>query len=159
VPAQGRNGLYYTVDGTSPACALVAGVAALMKSAYPSISPSLVTRALTSTTQRTPANGYDVLTGFGIVNAGAAMTKAGQLMHQAAAKSQVPVTAQFGGGRAAVPAAPVAPRGGGGFTLYLLLAVVSALVAAGGLLGVLKTRELRGGGGHARDRRLLFPRA
>ena len=40
VPAQGRNGLYYTVNGTSPACALVAGVAALIKSRYPSISPA-----------------------------------------------------------------------------------------------------------------------
>jgi subtilisin family serine protease len=159
VPAQGRNGLYYTVDGTSPACALVAGVAALIKSAYPSISPSLAMQALTSTAQQTPAGSYDVLTGFGIVNAGAALTKAGQLMHETAGKSQVPVTAQFGGGAAAVPAAPVAPRGDGRLTLYLLLALGSALVAGGGLVGVLKTRELHGGGGHARDRRLLIPRA
>jgi subtilisin family serine protease len=159
VPAQGRNGLYYTVDGTSPACALVAGIAALIKSAYPSISSSLVTQALTATAQQTPAGSYDVLTGFGIVNAGAAMTKARQLMHTTAAKSQVPVTAEFGGGAVAVPAAPVTPRGDGRLGLYLLLAVVSALVAGGGLYSALRTREPRGGGGHARDRRLLLPRA
>ena len=69
VPAQGRNGLYYTVDGTSPACALVAGVAALIKSRYPGISPALVTQAMTSTARQTPPGGYDVLTGFGIVDA------------------------------------------------------------------------------------------
>ncbi len=40
VPAQGRNGEYYTVSGTSPACALVAGVAALIKSKYPKITPA-----------------------------------------------------------------------------------------------------------------------
>ncbi len=56
VPAQGRNGLYWTVDGTSPACALVAGVAALIKSKYPAISPALVTEALTTTAQQ-PAVG------------------------------------------------------------------------------------------------------
>jgi subtilisin family serine protease len=159
VPAQGRNGLYYTVDGTSPACALVAAIAALIKSEYPSISPSLVTQALTATAQQTPRGSYDVLTGFGIVNAGAAMTKAGQLMHATAEKSQVPVTAQFGDGAVALPAAPVARRGGGRLMLYLLLALVSALAAGGGLFGVLKARGPRGGGGHARDRRLLFPRA
>ena len=32
VPAQGRDGQYWWVSGTSPACALVAGVAALIKS-------------------------------------------------------------------------------------------------------------------------------
>src|SRR5207244_1103886 len=32
VPAQGRDGQYWLVSGTSPACALVAGVAALIKS-------------------------------------------------------------------------------------------------------------------------------
>jgi hypothetical protein len=135
-------------------------VAALIKSKYPKITPAEVTEALTTTAgQPLAGGGYNVLTGFGIVNAGAAMTKAGRLMHATAEKSQVPVTAQFGGGPVAVPAAPVAPRGDGRLTLYLLLALVSALVAGGGLFGVLKTRELRGGGGHARDRRLLFPRA
>ena len=49
VPAQGRDGLYWTVDGTSPACALVAGVAALIESRYPVITPAQVTEALTST--------------------------------------------------------------------------------------------------------------
>ena len=64
VPAQGRNGLYYTVDGTSPACALVAGVAALIESRYPVITPAQVTEALT-TTASNRVGSYNVRTGFG----------------------------------------------------------------------------------------------
>jgi hypothetical protein len=144
VPAQGRNGLYYTVDGTSPACALVAGVAALLKSKYPGISPALVTQALTTTAKQTPAGSYDVNTGFGIVNADAALVKAGKLMQERPQGSQVPLDAHFGGGPAAVPAAPVAPRGNGERTLFIALALVSLVVALAGLVGVVKTRESRG---------------
>jgi subtilisin family serine protease len=144
VPAQGRNGLYYTVDGTSPACALVAGVAALLKSRYPGISPALVREALTTTAKQTPAGSYDVNTGFGIVNAGAALVKAGKLIKERPQGSQVPLDAHFGGGPAAVPAAPVAPRGNGERTVFIALALVSLVVALVGLAGVVKTRESRG---------------
>ena len=51
-PRPGQERVYYTVNGTSPACALVAGVAALIKSRYPAISPALVMQALTTTAQR-----------------------------------------------------------------------------------------------------------
>ncbi len=54
VPAQGRDGQYWWVSGTSPACALVAGVAALIKSRYPDLAPDLVASALTSTTTDRP---------------------------------------------------------------------------------------------------------
>jgi Subtilase family len=141
VPAQGRNGSYYTVDGTSPACALVAGVAALIKSRYPKISPAQVTEALTTTAQQTPAGSYDVNTGFGIVDAGAALAKAGQLTKERPAASQVPLAAHFGGGTAAVPAPPVASRGDGQRELFIVLALVSLAVGLLGLAGVRKTRK------------------
>jgi hypothetical protein len=144
VPAQGRNGLYYTVDGTSPACALVAGVAALLKSRYPAISPALVTQALTATAKQTPAGGYDVNTGFGIVDADAALVKAGKLMNERPQGAQVPLDSHFGGGPAAVRAAPVAPRGNGERTVFIVLALVSLAVGLVGLAGVVKTRESRG---------------
>jgi hypothetical protein len=144
VPAQGRNGSYYTVDGTSPACALVAGVAALIKSRYPKISPALVTEALTATAQQTPAGSYDVNTGFGIVDAGAALAKAGQLTKERPAASQVPLAAHFGGGTAAVPAPPVAARGDGQRDQFIVLALVSLAVGLVGLAVVRKTREPRG---------------
>ena len=135
VPAQGRNGEYYTVSGTSPACALVAGVAALIKSRYPKITPAEVTEALTTTAQQPLAGGgYNVLTGFGIVNAGAAMTEAGKLMRAHPVGARVALSAHFGGGPAAVPAAPVGPRGSGRLVMFVLLALVSLAAAGGGLM-------------------------
>ena len=143
IPSQGRSGQYYSVDGTSPACALVAGVAALIKSKYPGISPAVVTEALTLTTTHKPPGGYDMLTGFGIVDASAALATAGQLWHKQAAKSQVSLAAHFGGGTAAQPAAPVGPRGTGGLIGYLILLVVSgAAVLCGGFV-LLLTRRAR----------------
>jgi hypothetical protein len=158
VPAQGRNGLYYTVDGTSPACALVAGVAALLKSSYPGISPALVAEALTTTAQQTPSGSYDVNTGFGIVDADAALVKAGQLMKERPQPSQVPLDAHFGGGPAAVSAAPVTPRGDGQRVLFIVLALVSLAVGLAGFAGVVKTREARGKRLHGGDRRLRLSR-
>jgi hypothetical protein len=79
VPAQGRDGQYWLVSGTSPACALTAGVAALIKAADPSLPPDLVSEAITSTTTNRPPGGYDEEVGFGTVNAAAALTAAAQL--------------------------------------------------------------------------------
>lgn len=141
VPAEGRDGLYYTVDGTSPACALVAGVAALIKSRYPGISPALVIQALTTTAHR-GTSGYNFLTGFGIVDAGAALAEAGRLTGERPARSQVPLSSHFGDGAAAVPAAPVAPRSAGRLVMFAALALLSfATAAAGGLIVVLRRRR------------------
>jgi type VII secretion-associated serine protease mycosin len=130
VPAQGRYGLYWTVDGTSPACALVAGVAALIKSKYPDLAPALVTEALTSTATHGSSARYNVQTGFGTVDALAALREARKLAHARAAGSQVASSARFGGGPAAIPAAPVPPRGVGQLVLFMLLAIASLLLVA-----------------------------
>jgi type VII secretion-associated serine protease mycosin len=143
VPAQGNNGQYYTVDGTSPACALVAGVAALIKSEYPKIPPALVLEAITSTAKQYSGGDYNVHTGFGIVDAGAALTEAGVLLKEHPAGSQVSLTGHFGGGAAAVPAAPVPPRGSGQLVLFSLLAALSLAVAAAGLAVARRTRGPR----------------
>jgi subtilisin family serine protease len=143
VPAQGRNGLYYTVDGTSPACALVAGVAALIESRYPGISPALVTQAITGTALQNPPGGYNVLTGFGIVDASAALAKAGQLMKERHQGSQVPLDAHFGGGAAGEPAAPVTPRSDDPLVAFLVLALLSLAAGAAGVTGVVRARGRR----------------
>ena len=139
VPAQGRGGLYWTVEGTSPACALVAGVAALIESRYPIITPAQVTEALTSTASN-GSSGYNPRTGFGTVNAGAALLAAGKLLavHQAA--SPVAASAHFGGGAAAVPAAPVSPRGAGDLVLFAFLAFLALALT---LAAALRLRLLR----------------
>jgi subtilisin family serine protease len=136
VPAEGRNGIYYYVSGTSPACALVAGVAALIKSRYPDISPALVTQAMINTAQHGTAHAYNAATGFGVVDAGAALNEAGTLLGKHPAGSAVRVTAHFGGGAAAVPAPPVAPRGSGQLVLFSVLALVSLAAAGGGAVAL-----------------------
>ena len=136
VPAQGRDGQYWWVSGTSPACALVAGVAALIKSKYPGLAPDLVASALTSTTTDRPASGYDSQVGFGIVNAAAALAEAGELAGVRPAKAGLKATAKY---RGVPPLAPVHPRGSGQLALFALLALTSlALTAmAGARLAVL----------------------
>ena len=133
VSAQGRDGQYWLVTGTSPACALVAGVAALIKSRYPGLAPDLLARALSSTTQFRPAGGYDQEVGFGTVDAAAALAAAGQLSAQRAAGLGAAPAANFGGGPSAVPAEPVRPRGSGQLVLFAILAADAlVLVMAGG---------------------------
>jgi hypothetical protein len=75
----GPGGSYVEADGTSPASAVVAGVAALIRSRYPRLTPFQVERALTSSTSHRPRGGYNPGTGFGEVNATAALAAAGRL--------------------------------------------------------------------------------
>jgi len=128
VPAQGRDGQYWLVSGTSPACALVAGVAALIKSRYPALAPDLVLRAITSTARNSSPGSYNTRTGFGAVDAGAALRAAGRLAGQRPAGSQVADSAHFGTGSAAPPE-PVAPRGVSALLWFSVLALVSVAVA------------------------------
>jgi type VII secretion-associated serine protease mycosin len=142
VPAQGRDGGYWVVSGTSPACALVAGVAALIKSRYPDLAPSLVVRAMTSTTTDRPVDRYDSQVGFGVVNAGAALTEAGRLWRDRdkPAGTGVAAVVKFGGGPGANAAPPVSPRGDSQLVLYALLALVSLVLI---LVGTTRLRAFR----------------
>jgi subtilisin family serine protease len=137
VPAQGRDGQYWSVSGTSPACALVAGVAALIKSRYPGLAPDLVASALTSTTTGRPAGGYDSQVGFGIVDAAAALARAGKLAGAQPAQTGLKATARY---RGVPPQEPVRPRGSGQLVLFTLLALTSLVLtaAAGTRLAVLR---------------------
>ncbi|MBX6385194.1 MAG: S8 family serine peptidase [Microbispora sp.] len=90
----GRTG---TASGTGVASALVAGTIALIKAKYPDLPPELVSRALTSTSRPHPSAGYDDKVGFGVVDAAAALQKAGELTGYGAAAS-VRDDAHFGKG-------------------------------------------------------------
>jgi Subtilase family len=111
VPAQGRDGQYWLVSGTSPACALTAGVAALIKSVHPALAPALVVQAITASSSNKPHRGYDEQVGFGTLDAAAALKLAGRLARSHGTGHGLAVAAQFGGGGAAIPAVPVTPRG------------------------------------------------
>src|SRR5262249_38822040 len=146
VPAQGRDGGYWLVSGTSPACALVAGVAALIKSRYPGLAPELVDKALTSTA-RHGSGGYDAKTGFGTVDAAAALREAGGLAAPRPGKSPVAASATFGG-RKAVPAPPVEPRGSGQLIVFALIGLAALGLAAGGVIRLATLRRRRESGPH-----------
>jgi type VII secretion-associated serine protease mycosin len=122
VPAQGRDGGYWLVSGTSPACALTAGVAALIKSRYPGLSDAQVSDAITSSAWKRPRGGPDEQVGFGTVNAAAALRAARRVARQTrTATRTVAASSHFGGGLAAIPGPPVAPRGSAGLALFCLL--------------------------------------
>jgi subtilisin family serine protease len=141
VPAQGRDGQYWLVSGTSPACALTAGVAALIKSRYPHLSPALVDQAITSTAQNRPPQGYDDRVGFGTVDAAAALTAAATLTHDVSTGRGVKVATHFGGGAAAVAQVPVSPRGTGRLILYAVLLLACLSVAAFAVFRLVRGRS------------------
>ncbi|MDX6338023.1 MAG: hypothetical protein QOG05_5363 [Streptosporangiaceae bacterium] len=156
VPAQGRDGQYWLVSGTSPACALTAGVAALIKARYPGLAPALVGQAITSSTRNRPSGGYDNKIGFGTVDAAAALAAAaklaGQARGQAGGQAGTAITLHFGGGAAAVPTVPITPRGPAGLVVACLFALAFLVVT--GLAGkrVLALRRTLSRGHHAADR-------
>jgi type VII secretion-associated serine protease mycosin len=72
-------GGYVAVNGTSPASAFVAGVAALIRSRYPRLTPDQVRQAMTRSAAHRPPDGYGPGVGFGEVDAAAAVALAGRL--------------------------------------------------------------------------------
>ena len=164
VPAQGQDGGYWLVSGTSPACALAAGVAALIRSAYPALPPAWVAGAITSSASNHPAGGYDDRVGFGTVDAASALAAAARLSAQRLAGPGSPSTvvrkpglapapglspaSRFGGGPAAVPPPPVAPRGARQLVEFCLLAAVCLtmiVIAAGRLVQMRRPPSAAGG--------------
>jgi subtilisin family serine protease len=124
VPAQGRDGQYWYVSGTSPACALTAGVVADIKAKYPSLTDAQVISAITGSTKGStrPRSGWDDQVGFGVVDAAAALTAAGRLAAEPPPSVGVAAAAHFGGGPAAIRSVPVSPRSSTALVLYCLLA-------------------------------------
>jgi subtilisin family serine protease len=91
----GPGGEYFDAAGTSPAAALVSGVAALIRSRYPRLGPALVEQALITSAARRPPGGYSTGTGFGEVDAVTALQAAARLAAVRPAPGLVP-TARFG---------------------------------------------------------------
>ncbi len=140
----GPGGTYLQASGTSPAAAFVAGVAALIRSAYPRLSPAQVEQAMTSSAARRPAAGYSPATGFGEVDAAAAL-RAARLLSRASPGAGLAAGRHFGG---AVPGpvqvthrdeARIAALGGIG------AAGAAGFLASLAVLATLTIRRVRGG--------------
>jgi type VII secretion-associated serine protease mycosin len=128
------HGRYLRGSGTSPASAFVAGVAALIRARYPRLSPAQVTLAIVSSTRHRPAAGYRPATGFGEVDAVAAVRAAGRLAAARAAGEVAPY-AHFGPG----PAGPVPVVHRDMVSIWLL-----AGIAIAGVLGFLGALAMAG---------------
>ncbi|MEU7894424.1 type VII secretion-associated serine protease mycosin [Nonomuraea sp. NPDC049152] len=123
---------YVIGDGTSSAAAMVAGIAALVRSAYPRLTPLQVRRAIESGADR---EGHSKAYGHGVVNAAHALAEARRLAERA------PVTAPeglpyFGGG-------PSGTGTGTGTRLLVIAALLVLAVAMAARLVALSRRERR----------------
>ena len=76
VTAAGPSGTYPQLNSTSMASAVVAGIAALIRAQFPTLTPAQVTKALTTSTVYRPAGGRADGSGFGTVDAARALTAA-----------------------------------------------------------------------------------
>ncbi len=84
VVAAANNGGYQTMNSTSAASAIVSGIAALIKSRYPSLSAAQVRQALISSTMFRRADGMADGSGYGVVNGYHALAAAQMLATPAA---------------------------------------------------------------------------
>jgi hypothetical protein len=75
----GPNNHVYIEYNNASAIAWTAGTVALIKSAYPQLSPALVARALAVSASYHPPGGYDTQIGFGLINPVGALHEAAQL--------------------------------------------------------------------------------
>ncbi|HEY0716779.1 MAG TPA: S8 family serine peptidase, partial [Streptosporangiaceae bacterium] len=80
------HGQMQSVDGPESAAAVVAGVAALVKSAFPHLSPALVGQAMARSARYRPAGGYNTTLGFGFVDPDGALREAARLSRPAPAR-------------------------------------------------------------------------
>jgi hypothetical protein len=80
------------------------------------------------------------------VDAAAALTAAGHLAASPPAAAGMATAAHFGGGPAAIPPVPVAPRGPAGLVLYCLLAVGCLGLVAVATSKLLAARDLAAAG-------------
>ncbi|MFI7109867.1 S8 family serine peptidase [Nonomuraea sp. NPDC050227] len=124
VTADGGDG-YVVGDGTSSAAAMVAGVAALVRSAHPELSPYQVRTAVERGTRRRPAGGHSPAYGHGVADAPLALREARRLAHGRVSPAARPGP-YFGRG----PARPPASRAPVVAGMVVLAAAMSARVVA-----------------------------
>lgn len=72
----GPDRSYWVGDGTSPATAVVSGIAALIRARYPKMAPQLVAQSIAAGATPPKTGSYDDSVGFGEVNAASALAQA-----------------------------------------------------------------------------------
>ncbi|MDX2818139.1 type VII secretion-associated serine protease mycosin [Streptomyces sp. NPDC006207] len=143
------NRRYYEGWGTSTASAYVSGTAALVRSAYPRLSPAQVKRLLEESARNTPAEGRDDAVGYGLVDPAAALKAAAKLKPEGAVPSAAPYARKyFGAGPDAAKAAAAADGDALGDGIAVAFAIAgTGLVAAAALLWLRPRLTTSGNGG------------
>jgi hypothetical protein len=100
---------YAVLHSTTGASAVVAGIAALIKAQFPTLSPAQVTSALTQSTVFRPPGGRKDGSGFGTADAQAALLQAAHI------NAAVPAHSGSGAAAVAPSAPPVHPHGMGAY--------------------------------------------
>jgi type VII secretion-associated serine protease mycosin len=127
---------YASVDGTSPATAMVSGAAALIRAKYPELSAAEVVERLTSTAVDRGAPGRDDSYGFGELDLMAALT----------AKQPTPTSPSAAPGAAVTPppvAQPEPDDGSSGIPPLLIIGVGVVLLVGAGVVLLVRGRKSR----------------
>jgi type VII secretion-associated serine protease mycosin len=134
----GPDNEYWVGRGTSQATALVSGVAALIKARHPRMSPALIAQALTSSVAG--KGRYNTGTGFGVVNASRALSRADALAGHRATASGAGVqdpARKVGAADERVDPVVVVRRDQRAIRLYAVIAITGLVGASAGLLMII----------------------
>jgi type VII secretion-associated serine protease mycosin len=137
---------YYEGWGTSTASAYVSGTAALIRSAYPGLSPAQIKEVLEDTTRDAPSGGRSDEVGTGLIDPAAALKAAARLKPAGATPAPSSYAQRyFGTGPSAARLSAVGDSAGGlGDGIAIGFAVAGAvLVLAGFLLRAGNRRAVR----------------
>jgi len=153
IAANGATG-YAQVNSTTAASAVVAGIVALIRAQFPSLSPAQLTKALTRSTVFRPRGGQRTGSGAGTVDAAGALAAAARMVEAVPAPESSPAPAAPAAQRPSPPA--VHSASGLGRTLLIDVGIAAAifLLLAVPILGYGRHRRRR-----ARAARLAEVRA
>ncbi len=148
VIAATEPGSYATMNSTGAASAIVAGIAALIRSRFPGLSPAQVRRALDAGTRFRRPGGIEDGSGYGAANAARALTRASEIAGPLGQRPSARATAQ----RAPTP--PPVPSNASSLATKVLRAVV---ISAAVLIALLLPITAYAAVGRRRARRVAHP--
>jgi type VII secretion-associated serine protease mycosin len=133
---------YYEGWGTSAASAYTSGTVALLRSAYPRLSPAQIKQVLQQTATDTPPGGRDDDVGTGVIDPVAALGAAAKLTPRPEAPAPASYARRYFGSGPPAARAQAAPGTGEWTELGCALAGVVLIAAAGAVR--LRTRQVSG---------------
>jgi LPXTG-motif cell wall-anchored protein len=138
IPTVDENGVAVTEEGTSEATPLVAGVAALILSKAPDLAPYQVAEAIERTASH--PGSWNAETGYGGVNAAAALAAAEKTAPASPTQASVPYTgpAYFAGASAAGSSASTTDTGG---YIHAGILFILGLISLGGAFLLIRRRR------------------